>query len=347
MLITKNNLIVVGVGTTKPIMTGKVCASKGIIVTAGQNTTIKNLELYGATNNENFAGIRHDAAGFNLNLRNMYIHDNDNGLLSSSSGDNLIIINSQFERNGMNNPSGYGHNVYINHSALFVFRQSQSLRAKLGGHEIKTRALSTKISDSVIATLDGEDSRAIDIAEGGLVVIARNVFEKGPASQNNEFISYAPEGYHPEIENKFSMWRNQVIEDRGNGPVVLFYTRPSHIGIFSNVFVGPDAAANFGKNANNLYFPDRASAGYEPYPWLPAPFPPSDTAPPPEPPAEPSNPPTTWPLPKEFAALGVQKTIILFANYSDNAAKGDALPAADYSLVQSTLGSSRLEVGTR
>ncbi|MFL5813921.1 MAG: hypothetical protein ACJ763_10125 [Bdellovibrionia bacterium] len=269
MYITKNNITVLGT-SARPAMTGKVCGQKGIIVTAGQNAVIKNLELYGATDSENYAGIRHDAAGFNLTLDNVYIHDNDDGLLASATGDTILIQNSKFERNGMNAGSGMAHNMYIGRSASFTFKNSQSLRSKLGGHLLKSRARQTIVDSSTIATLDGQDSRNLDISEGGVVKITNSVLEKGPSSENGEMIGFAPEAYDTTISHSFTMTNNLVIEDRGSGPVVDFFHSPSQISITGNTFVGPDAIANAGSPSGNTSYATRTAAGYAAYPWLPA-----------------------------------------------------------------------------
>jgi hypothetical protein len=269
MYITKNNITVMG-ASTMPAMTGKVCGQKGIIVTAGQNAVIKNLELYGATDNENYAGIRHDAAGFNLTLDNVYIHDNDDGLLASATGDTILIQNSKFEHNGMNASSGMAHNMYIGRSASFTFKNSQSLRSKLGGHLLKSRARQTIVDSSTIATLDGQDSRNLDLSEGGVVKITNSVLEKGPYSENSELIAFAPEAYDTTIAHSFTMTNNIVIEDRGSGPVVEFFHTPSLISITGNRFVGPDAISNAGTPSNNTTYSTRTAAGYAAYPWLPA-----------------------------------------------------------------------------
>lgn len=292
MYITKDNITVVGTGTM-PAMTGKVCGQKGIIVTAGKNAVIRNLELYGVSDGENYAGIRHDAAGFNLTLDNVYIHDNDDGLLSSASGDTVLIQNSKFYNNGMNNGSGMAHNMYIGGSASFTFRDSQSLHAKLGGHELKSRAAKTIIDGSVIATIDGEDSRSLDISNGGQVTITNSVIEKGPNSQNNDLIGYGPEGLNSAYTHSFTMTGTTVIEDRGNGPAVDFYNTPSSISISGNTFIGPDAIANAGDTTSNTKYASRSAAGLQAYPYLPSAGTSVTPSPSPSPTASPSPTPTS------------------------------------------------------
>ncbi|MFL5812717.1 MAG: hypothetical protein ACJ763_04000 [Bdellovibrionia bacterium] len=291
MYITKDNITVVGTGTM-PAMTGKVCGQKGIIVTAGKNAVIRNLELYGASDNENYAGIRHDAAGSNLTLDNVYIHDNDDGLLSSASGDTLLIQNSKFYNNGMNAGSGMAHNMYIGGSASFTFRNSQSLHAKLGGHALKSRAAKTIVDGSVIATVDGEDSRSLDISNGGQVTITNSVIEKGPNSQNNDLIGYGPEGLNSAYTHTFTMTGTTVIEDRGNGPAVDFYNQPSSISISGNKFIGPDAISNAGATSSNTTYASRAAAGMPAFPYLPSAGTPATPTPTPTATATPTPTPT-------------------------------------------------------
>jgi hypothetical protein len=294
MYITKDNITVMGVGGTAA-MTGKVCGQKGIIVTAAKNAVIQNIELYGATDNENYAGVRHDALGINLTLDNVYIHDNDDGLLSSAKNDIVIIKNSKFYNNGMNASSGMAHNMYIGSSASFTFQNSKSLHAKLGGHELKSRAAKTIVSGSVIASLDGQDSRSLDISNGGEVTITNSVIEKGPNSENNDLIGYGPEGLNTAYTHTFTMTGSTVIEDRGNGPAIDFYRIPSSITITGNTFIGPDAIANAGDTTNNTKYASRTAAGMQAYPYLPSPGSVATSTPSPTASATPSPSPTVTP----------------------------------------------------
>jgi hypothetical protein len=270
MSINKDNITVTGVGGM-PAMTGKVCAQKGIIVTAAKNAVIKNLELYGATNNVNLAGIRHDAAGLNLTLDNVYIHDNDDGILGGKLGDTILIQNSRFEKNGMNDSSGYAHNLYIGEATSFTFKNSQSLRAKLGGHEIKTRAYKTVIDSSVVATLDGDDSRALDACEGGELIIRNSVFQKSPSSENSAFIAFAAESFDSRLHSVTMDTNNIFLDDRGGGTGVQFFHVPATISITGNTFVDIGGIASAGTPVSNQTYSSRSAAGYQAYPWLPTP----------------------------------------------------------------------------
>lgn len=308
MTVNKNNITIVGVNGM-PKMVNRVCMQKGIIVTAAQNTVIRNLELSGATNNENYAGIRHDALGSNLTLDNVYIHDNDNGILSSSSNDTLLIQNSRFENNGMNAASGMAHNLYIGRSAVVTFLNSSSTSAKLAGHDFKTRALKTVIDGSVIATLGGRDSRNVDISNGGEVIIRNSVLEKGPSSDNTDMISYGPEGIDTTKVNTLTVTGNILIGDRAASAFSIFKT-PTTMTVTGNTFVAVSGAP-----AGNTVYASRSAAGYQAYPWLPtisrspaspsptpaptpAPIPVVTPTPAPTPVATPTPAPTPAPTPK-------------------------------------------------
>lgn len=270
--ILKNNLTIEGVNG-RPIMQNRVCGQKGILVTAAQNLTIRSIELRGATNGSNYAGIRHDRAGYNLTLDNVYVHTNDMGLLASSVGDTITIRNSHFENNGMNNMTdGMAHNLYINTSASFNFLNSKSVRSKLGGHELKSRAVKTVVEGSTIATLSGNDSRLIDISNGGELIVRNSVLQKGTPG-NNDLIGFGPEGLVAGRTNTVTITGNKVIADRSNGQLIRFFQSASPINISSNTLVALASVTNMGTPTGNTSYSTRAQAGYAPAPYLPAPAP--------------------------------------------------------------------------
>ena len=76
-----------------------------------------------------------------------------------------------------------------------VIRRSEILSSKGQGHEVKSGGYVTLIEDSVIASMDGVDSRLIDVTQGGRLTIRRSVLEEGRASANSDMIGYALEGF--------------------------------------------------------------------------------------------------------------------------------------------------------
>jgi hypothetical protein len=80
-------------------------------VIAGSDTTIENVELSGAkVPDQNGAAIRQEGA--NLTLRDCYIHDNEDGILTGAGATSEILIERcEFASNGFGD--GFSHNMYI------------------------------------------------------------------------------------------------------------------------------------------------------------------------------------------------------------------------------------------
>jgi hypothetical protein len=263
MTIRKSNVTVVGVNG-RPALANTICNQMGIIVTAAPNITIRNIEVYGARNN--FAGFRHDIAGRNVTLDGVYVHDCDMGMLTSTTGDNIIIQNSRFENSG-NNVGDLSHNIYIASPAASVsFINSQSFTAKLTGHELKSRAAKTVIEGSTLASLGSWDSRAVDVANGGELIIRNSVIEKGPSSDNRDMIGYAGEGFKPGWYNAVTVTGNIFIGDKDRASAVNIMNAPSSSNISGNSYIATEGMPN-----GNTYYASRSAAGLQAYPYLPNP----------------------------------------------------------------------------
>ena len=80
----QNDLLVRGVGE-RPLITsnGKVIQDRDVWLFTGDDVVVENVEISGARSRyENGAGIRHIGNG--LTLRHVYLHDNENGLLTGN-----------------------------------------------------------------------------------------------------------------------------------------------------------------------------------------------------------------------------------------------------------------------
>ncbi|MGZ3159913.1 MAG: right-handed parallel beta-helix repeat-containing protein, partial [Burkholderiaceae bacterium] len=136
--INANKLTIHGVNGRPKIDAGGVYAlGKGIWVVVGTGTTIDNVEMYGAkVPDKNGAAIRLD--GRDLTMRNSFLHDNEDGILTSNDGvSNIIIESSEFAHNG--NGDGYSHNIYVGNVNSLVFRGNYSHDANVS-HNLKSRA---------------------------------------------------------------------------------------------------------------------------------------------------------------------------------------------------------------
>src|SRR3954469_17279575 len=170
------NITLQGVGgMVSMVSTGLIPNGKAIFITSG-NITINNFEFSGAkVTDANGAGIRYE--GGNLTLNNCYFHDNEDGLLGGTwPTGTLTVNNSEFAYNGRS--EGQTHNLYIGAIANLTIDNSYFHDAK-EGHEVKSRALNTTITNSRIDDLSGTASYSVDLPNGGNAVIQNNVIQQG------------------------------------------------------------------------------------------------------------------------------------------------------------------------
>lgn len=234
---------------------------KGAILVKGNDTVIEGIECSEiASHDQNGSCIRME--GRNLTVRHVYFHDSEEGILTGSGTGDVLIEDSKFERLGA---GGRAHGIYAGALDSLVIRRSFFLASRDEGHEIKSRAAKTVVEDSVVASLDGVDSRLLDICNGGEAVIRNTVLEKGPEAANYDLIGYGIEGLkYP--NNTLTLENVQVILDH---PRAHFYNgsiKPSLRGV---EIIGPAASAEAGSGARIVA--SRADAKLPPYPALPSP----------------------------------------------------------------------------
>jgi hypothetical protein len=165
------------------IMTDRACAGKGLFVIEGNDITIRNITFTRArVPDGNGAGIR--AEGVNLRIEHCRFVNNENGILSNPSPKStIVIIDSEFSRNGKCEPS-CAHGIYIAESALLHVERSKFTETKTA-HDIKSRALRTELVGNEIT--DGEagtSSYLVELPNGGSLVMTNNVLQKGRNSSN-------------------------------------------------------------------------------------------------------------------------------------------------------------------
>jgi len=259
-VINKNGITIEGSNGTK--MLGKTVHGKATFVIKGNNTTIKNIECSNINVKDgNGACVRLE--GKNLKLQNVYFHDSQQGLLTGGSPGYIKIFDSKFERLGK---AGMAHGIYVGGGTLII-KNSTFLSSKDQGHEIKSRATETRIENSVIASLDGNDSRLVDIPNGGKLVITDSLLGQGPKSVNWNLIGFGHEKYwYP--ENSITLIGNIFLLERDKGNLVLdVKDNKAKLNITQNAFIGRINEGDF--DDTNFYFEDRESAGLEAYPTLP------------------------------------------------------------------------------
>jgi hypothetical protein len=172
------------------VATGNIPNDKGILI-VNTDATIDHFEFSGAKGaSGNDAGIRYQGGA--LTLTNSYFHDNQNGLLAAPSATGTITIdNSEFANNGIGD--GYTHNLYVNSIAKLTITDSYFHDAVVG-HEIKSRAAETVITNTRIIDNNSTSSYSIDMPNGGKATLSGNVIQQGPNGDNPNIIAYGEEG---------------------------------------------------------------------------------------------------------------------------------------------------------
>ncbi len=210
---TKINIIGVG-GMAHFVATTAPSNGKAILVTT-TDVTIDHLEFSGAAVGDgNGGGIRYE--GGNLTVTNSYFHDNQDGILAAATPGGVITIDrTEFDHNGAGD--GQSHNVYVGQIALFQMTNSFSHDAVVG-HEVKSRAVETILTNNRIYDNDGSASYSIDLPNGGLATIQNNVIQQGPWTQNPAIIAYAKENA-PYAKSKLIVSGNTIINDKSGSSI--------------------------------------------------------------------------------------------------------------------------------
>jgi len=261
IILRANNVTIIGEGSV--VFEKASVQGKGAFLVQGDWTRIYNIECrYIKVRDKNGACVRHE--GQNLLLDNVYFHDSEEGLLTSRNPGLVVIQNSRFENLGA--VAGQAHGIYVDGGEL-VIKNSIFIRAKEQGMEIKSRAKKTYISGSVIASLDSQDSRLLDIPSGGELTVINSLLSQGHQSVNQDAIGYGLEGIIY-TSNTIKIEDNIILLER-DGPNQLIHQKdgtPSPT-IRNNLIISsqPPPMAE-----QNTVFKSRNEAGIAPYPFLPS-----------------------------------------------------------------------------
>ena len=181
-----NDLTIEGASPEGTVITDTSCGGKGLFVISGNRVTVRNLTLTRArVPAGNGEGIR--AEGGDLTIEHVRFIGNQNGILSAPNpAAKIIVRDSEFLRNGTcENPSGCAHGIYAGGIGLLRVERSRFFETR-EGHHIKSRALRTEVIGCDIADgVDGTASYAIEVPNGGGVVVRGNRIQKGPKSENH------------------------------------------------------------------------------------------------------------------------------------------------------------------
>lgn len=228
-----------GPGGQRAHLGGGTCRQKGALVVASAGVVIEGLEIsHINVRHENGACIRIDPVVGDVVVRDLLCYDSENGILGGPSRGSVLIEDSIFERNGR---GGRAHGIYISKGDELIFRNSAILSSKGHGHSLKSGARRTVVEGSVIAALEGVNSRALDVYGGGEVVIRGNVIQQGRNSDNHEAIGLAvePNRLNPAPHTTLVEDNWVIFDDRERCCRWLFFAKPyGPIAVRNNRIVG-------------------------------------------------------------------------------------------------------------
>jgi len=236
---------------------------KAIFTTDG-DITINGFSFSGVhVADQNGAGIRMQTG--NLVISDCYFHDNEMGILNggNSSTSTLTIDDSEFAFNGAGGAPGIGHNLYVGNIDTLIVTDSYFHDATVG-HEIKSRAANTTITNCRIFDLNSNASYSVDLPNGGNATITGNVIEQGPNSENSYIIEYGGEGM-AYASNSLVIDNNVILNDKTTTLPLLFNASSVVPQFDNNEVFGPDPGATPGES-NRHDVPDgRARPQREPF----------------------------------------------------------------------------------
>ena len=205
-------------GPVRMVETQSPPNGKAMIVegAAGISVTISGFEISGVqVPDGNGAAVRYE--GGSLSLENVYFHDNQDGLLAAADPTGSIIINnSEFAFNGTGD--GFTHNLYVGEVGSLTITNSYFHDASVG-HEIKSRADNTTITNTRIFDNNSTASYSIDLPNGGNATIQNNIIEQGPNSENPNIIAYGEEG-NLHAGTSVLIADNTIVNDEASGTAV-------------------------------------------------------------------------------------------------------------------------------
>jgi hypothetical protein len=241
-----SNLTIRGVnGRPKIDAAGKYAMSKGIWVVEGNDIVVDNVEMYGAkVPDKNGAALRLE--GTNFTLRNSFIHDNEDGILSNANtASNILIEYTEFGHNGYGD--GQSHNLYIGNNASLTFRYNYSHDANVG-HNLKSRAkvntivynrFSSTPPGQTGSTAAGKPSYEIDIPNAGTSYVIGNVIEQPANNSNSSMLAYGEEGASNPGKDLYVVNNTFLNDDSSHGTFLFIgstVTTPALLQ--NNIFAG-------------------------------------------------------------------------------------------------------------
>lgn len=256
----KNRVLIIGAPGV--VFDGVAVGGKAAFVIQSDDVTIDTIACRNiAVPSRNGACVRHESG--NLTLKNVNFSDSENGILTWDKSNKILVEDSIFSGNGK---AGRAHGLYISGAKQLIVRRTQIIGSKDQGHGIKSRAEYTLVENSVVASLEGNDSYLIDIPGGGTAVIRNSLLVEGANTANWFILSFGVETQNYS-RNSLKLEKNVIVTDRDGGSQFInihdAMPAPSATG---NVVVG---SITFDWPKNNFFFDSRSELKWPAAPELP------------------------------------------------------------------------------
>lgn len=178
------------------IFDGTTCEQKAALVLRGQAARIDGLIFQNMrVPDANGAGIRLEQG--DLAVTRALFRNSEQGILTAADRTGSIRIDrSSFSGLGRcDRGLSCAHSIYIGGYGSLTVTNSRFERGN-GGHYVKSRAARVTITDNAFDDTRGKQTNyMIDLPNGAVGQIARNVFVQGRSKENHSaFITVAPEG---------------------------------------------------------------------------------------------------------------------------------------------------------
>lgn len=247
-----DNVILSGVKGTHFV--NAVLDGKAAIITSGNNITIEHIECSRMHNlSGNGACIRHQ--GENLTVFGVYFHDSEEGILEAHNDGNMLIQFSRFEKLGY---EGRAHGIYANGNMLEI-TNSNFIHMVSQAHSVKSRSLHTVINHCLFTSDKGDDSRLIDIPNGGELVISNSILHQSNTTVNRQVIGYGLEKMGRVRKHNVNVSNNLIIMERlkGNELIALPNWKADHldyhVGLKNNILIGKHLDQKKWQKMNKLF----------------------------------------------------------------------------------------------
>ncbi len=178
------------------VFDGGICEGKAALVLRGQAASVDGIIFQNMrVPDRNGAGIRLEKG--DLAITRAIFRNSEQGILTADDPSGSITIErSTFSGLGRCD-GGYScaHSIYIGGYGSLSVSNSRFERGN-GGHYVKSRAGRISVTDSAFDDTRGKETNyMIDLPNGAVGQIARNVFVQGASKENySAFITVAPEG---------------------------------------------------------------------------------------------------------------------------------------------------------